>query len=194
VGNKAGREALKDKGMLQKRMTRETSQSKRWAAFAFAIAMLAASHPWARIGYLTEPLPAPEFEVKDLEGKPMSLKQYKGKVVLLTFWATWCRPCRIEIPHFNSLQEEYGKKHLAVISLSLDNPKRMPPEKLAEFVKNNKINYRVAMDTTNKIALAFGGARNIPTSFLVDREGNLRVRFVGAHRKEDFDKEIKKLL
>ncbi len=179
--------------MLQKRMTRKTSQLKRWAAFAFAVAVLAASHPWARIGYLTEPLPAPEFEIKDVEGQPLSLKQYRGKVVLLTFWATWCRPCRIEIPHFNSLQEEYGKKHLAVISLSVDNPKRVTPEKLAAFVKKNNINYRVAM-STNKIAKANGGARNIPTSFLIDRKGKLRVKFVGSHKKEDFEKEIKALL
>jgi cytochrome c biogenesis protein CcmG/thiol:disulfide interchange protein DsbE len=179
--------------MLQKRMTREASQLKRWAAFAFAVAVLAASHPWARIGYLKEPLPAPAFEVEDLEGKPLSLAQYKGKVVLLMFWATWCRPCRVEIPYLNSLQEEYGKKHLAVISLSVDNPKRMPPAKLAEFAKRNNINYRVAMAPA-KITQAYGGARNIPTSFLIDRKGKLRVRFVGSHRKEDFEKEIKALL
>ncbi|UCF80234.1 MAG: TlpA family protein disulfide reductase [Acidobacteriota bacterium] len=170
------------------------SRSKLWAAFAFAVAVLAASQQWAVIGYLKEPLPAPEFEIKDVEGKPLSLKQYRGKVVLLTFWATWCRPCRIEIPHLNSLHEEYGKKHLAVISLSVDNPRRMPPEKLAEFAKKNNINYRVAMDPTYKIARDYGGARNIPTSFLIDREGKLRVRFVGSHRKEDFEKEIKALL
>jgi peroxiredoxin len=180
--------------MLQKRMTRKTSRSKRWAAFAFAVAMLAASHPWARIGYLKEPLPAPEFELKDLEGKSLSLKQYRGRVVLLTFWATWCRPCLIEIPHLNSLQEEYGKKKLAVISLSVDNPKRVTPEKLAEFAKKNNINYRVAMDPTYEVARLFGGARSIPTSFLIDREGKLRVRFIGSHRKEDFEKEIKALL
>ena len=174
-------------------MTRKTSQLKRWAAFAFAVTVLAASHPWASIGYLQEPLPAPAFEVKDLEGKPMSLKQYKGKVVLLTFWATWCRPCLIEIPHFNSLQEEYGKKNLVVISLSVDSPRRMTPAKLAAFVEKNNINYRVAM-STNKIAKAYGGARNIPTSFLIDRKGKLRVKFVGSHRKEDFEKEIKALL
>jgi cytochrome c biogenesis protein CcmG/thiol:disulfide interchange protein DsbE len=136
---------------------------------------------------------APPFEIKDLEGKPLSLAQYKGKVVLLMFWATWCRPCLIEIPHLISLQKEYGEKGFAVISILVDNPKRVPPAKLAEFVRRNNINYRVAM-VTARIAQAYGGARNIPTSFIIDRQGRLQARFVGARRKEDFERVIKALL
>jgi cytochrome c biogenesis protein CcmG/thiol:disulfide interchange protein DsbE len=136
---------------------------------------------------------APPFEIEDLEGKPLSLAQYGGKVVLLMFWATWCGPCIMEIPHLNSLQKEYGDKGFAVISISVDNPKRVTPEKLAEFVKKRNINYRVAAATA-KVVRDYGGARSIPTSFIIDRQGRLQARFIGSRRKEEFERVIKTLL
>ncbi|UCF80235.1 MAG: redoxin domain-containing protein [Acidobacteriota bacterium] len=136
---------------------------------------------------------APPFEIEDLEGKPLSLAQYGGKVVLLMFWATWCGPCIMEIPHLNALQKEYGDKGFAVISLSVDNPMRVTPAKLTEFVRKKNIDYRVAMATA-KVVQDYGGARNIPTSFIIDRQGRLRAKFVGSRRKEVFEEVIKTLL
>ena len=171
---------------------RNTSGWKRGAAIALAACVMA-SGAWAIIGKLKEPVPAPGFQIKDVEGKSLSLEQYKGKVVLLMFWATWCGPCRMEIPHLIELQNEYGSKGLAVVSLSVDDPQRMNAANLASFTKSKNVNYRVGMATA-QIVRDYGGVGSIPTSFLIDRKGNLQTKFIGVHGKEDFVREFTPLL
>src|SRR5690348_15801968 len=91
--------------------------------------------------------PAPQWELKDLDGKPVKLSDYKGKVVILDFWATWCWPCRMEIPGLIDLQKKYGDRGLVVIGVSLDDG----PDVVRSFMKRQGVNYSVVM-ANSKIA------------------------------------------
>lgn len=133
--------------------------------------------------------PAPNFELTDLEGRPLSLEQLKGKVVIVDFWATWCPPCRLEIPGFVRLQEEYGPKGLQIVGLSMDDG----PEVVREFMAQMKINYPVAIVGAD-IAKAFGGIEAIPTTFVIDRQGRIVSRHVGYVDAGTFQEEITSLL
>jgi thiol-disulfide isomerase/thioredoxin len=129
---------------------------------------------------------APDWKLKDLEGKEVSFAQFKGKVVVVDFWATWCGPCRIEIPGYIELQDKYGKDGLVVIGISLDQGGIGPVKK---FVQEQKMNYVVVMGDEETQAL-FGGMDAIPTTFLIDRAGNIRDRKVGVEEKAEYEKKI----
>lgn len=121
----------------------------------------------------TSPLPsnvgfkAPEFKLKDLNGKEVKLSDYKGKVVLLDFWATWCGPCRKGIPDLIELQNEY-KNEIVVLGITLDN-KTNTAKDVDPFVKNMKINYPVLW-TDDETIKNYGNINSIPTSFVVDKK------------------------
>jgi len=133
----------------------------------------------------------PGFVLSDLTGAEQNLQDYKGKVLIVDFWATWCAPCRKEIPDFIALKEEYGEKGLEIIGISLDDSL----SELNEFVKANKINYPVLYrDQERKIVDAFGGIKGIPTTFIIDREGKVVRKFVGLREKEVFKDAIEPLL
>jgi thiol-disulfide isomerase/thioredoxin len=102
--------------------------------------------------------PAPAWELNDLSGKPVKFSDFRGKVVILDFWATWCVPCRVEIPHFVELQEQYGNKGLAVIGVSLDE---QGLEVVKKFVKQFGVNYPIVIGN-EKVAEAYGGIYAIP--------------------------------
>lgn len=157
---------------------------KRISAFAFVLLACLAT------AALAAPKPAPDFKLKGLDGKPVALSQYRGKVVLLDFWATWCPPCRAEIPGFVDLQKRYGKQGLQVIGLSLDQG---DPADVATFVKNNKINYPVAI-ADQKVSRSYGGIVGIPTTFLIDRHGRIAQKYIGYHDRRAFEKDFKPLL
>lgn len=161
-------------------------------ATVLGVCLIAAGALLGSIGRLAEPVEAPTFSLADIEGKSLSLKDYKGKVVLLMFWATWCGPCRMEIPHLIELQNTYGKKGFAVLALSVSD-QQQTIERMTAFVKQAKINYRVALKGES-VATQYGGMESIPTAFLIDRSGKLRVKFVGAHPKEDIEREMLALL
>jgi cytochrome c biogenesis protein CcmG/thiol:disulfide interchange protein DsbE len=131
---------------------------------------------------------APNFTLKDLQGKDISLSDFKGKVVLLDFWATWCPPCRKEIPHLVELSQQYEKDGLVVIGLSLDDSK----DPVGSFAKQNQINYPVVM-ANDKVCAAYGGVSAIPTLFLIDRKGDISQKHVGYTDKAVLEKEIKAL-
>lgn len=133
---------------------------------------------------------APDFTLKDLDGKAVRLADFKDKVVLLAFWATWCPPCRAEIPHFKELQEKYGSKGLAVVGISLDQGGAAA---VKPFAAANRINYTMLLDS-GEAARAYGGVRSIPTTFLIDRKGNIARKFVGYQSKDVFEREIQRLL
>ena len=137
-----------------------------------------------------KPAPAPAWTLKNLEGKPVSLSDFKGKVVILDFWATWCPPCRAEIPSFIELQKEYGDQGLAVIGLSLDESGAAAVKK---FVERAGMNYTVVM-ADQAVAGAYGGVEAIPTTFVIDRQGRIVARHVGLTSRGEFEKEIKPLL
>lgn len=132
---------------------------------------------------------APEFSLTDISGQKLSLADYKGKVVLLDFWATWCGPCRIEIPGFVELQKKYRDSGFAIIGISMDES----VEPVREFYEEFRMNYPVALGS-NKLAELYGGILGLPTAFLIGRDGRIYTRHVGAAPMRVFEDDIKKLL
>lgn len=133
---------------------------------------------------------APNFSLKDADGKEVHLADYHGKVVLLDFWATWCGPCRIEIPWFTDMERQMKDKGFAVIGVSMDDEgwKVVKP-----FMSEMKINYRVLLGNDDA-AHAYGGLDALPTTFLIDREGKIAAVHVGLTSRKDFEDGIQKLL
>jgi cytochrome c biogenesis protein CcmG/thiol:disulfide interchange protein DsbE len=113
---------------------------------------------------------APAFQVTTLDGAPVSADSLRGKVVLLNFWATWCPPCRVEMPGFQDVYDERRAEGFVVLGVSTDRAGRAP---VLEFLKEKGITYPVAM-ANGTMLNAYGGARVLPTSFLIDRQGRIR--------------------
>jgi len=134
--------------------------------------------------------PAPSFTLQDLNGKTVSLSDFKGKVVVLDFWATWCPPCVKEIPHFIELYEQYKDKGFAIVGISLD---REGISVVKSFVRKYRVNYPILM-TDGQVDKAYGGIPSIPTTFVIDSAGNIRQKYVGYREKAVFEADIKKLL
>jgi peroxiredoxin len=139
---------------------------------------------------------APEFTLKDVNGATVKMSDYKGKVVLLDFWATWCGPCKIEIPWFIEFERTYKDRDFAVVGVSLDEDGW---ESVKPYIAEKKINYRVVIgddDLSSKFgAIAINGpVEALPTTMVIDREGRIAAAHVGLTAKGDFEKEIEKLL
>jgi peroxiredoxin len=132
----------------------------------------------------------PSWELANLQGQLVRSADFEGKVVLLGFWATWCPPCRKEIPGFIELQERYGDAGLVVVGVSLDEG---GPAAVAPFVSKEGINYPVVMGDSTIVG-AFGGIPSIPTTFVIDRDGRIAERHVGYVSKSRFEKSIQALL
>ena len=133
---------------------------------------------------------APAWTLPDLNGKPVHLADYKGKVVILDFWATWCPPCRAEIPGFIDLQKKYGAKGLVVIGASVDQD---GPPVVSAFVTQNHMNYQIVM-ANEDVTKAYGGIEGIPTTFVIDPSGQIVKSYVGATEESEFETRIKPLL
>ncbi|HZP01589.1 MAG TPA: TlpA disulfide reductase family protein [Terriglobia bacterium] len=145
------------------------------------------THPSAKSGG-PHPL-APNFSLTDISGQKLELANYKGKVVLLDFWATWCGPCRTEIPGFVELQKKYRDKGFVVIGISMDDG----PEPVRDFYREYKMNYPVALGD-DKLGGLYGGIFGLPTSFVIGRDGRIYSKHVGATEVSQFEAEIKELL
>lgn len=140
------------------------------------------------IQLLKDPVPVADFAVTDLNGRTISSADLRGKVVLVNFWATWCPPCRAEIPDLIKLQDKYRDK-LVVIGISEDE---VPPDEVKAFVAEQKMNYPVAM-TTPALAKIFRGVSALPTTFVIGREGKLEQRHVGMLNAEQAELEAQVL-
>jgi len=140
------------------------------------------------IRFVRNPDPAPDFKLTALDGKPITLAALQGKVVLLNFWATWCGPCRAEIPDLVALQERY-KGRLQIIGLNVDDEEA----DIKQYVQETGINYPVAM-TSNDVRIQFGGIPALPTSFVLDTEGRVVQKHVGLWNPAVYETEIRALL
>jgi thiol-disulfide isomerase/thioredoxin len=140
------------------------------------------------IRFVRDPDPAPDLKAKDLNGKELSLGAYKGKVVLLNFWATWCGPCRAEIPSLIRIQETY-KDRLQIIGMDVDDDE----EQLRAFVKGQGINYPVAM-TSVPVRLAYGGIAALPTLFVINQDNKVVQKHVGLLNPALYEIEARALL
>lgn len=133
--------------------------------------------------------PAPDFTLPQLDGQPLQLSSYRGKVVLLDFWATWCVPCRAEIPHFVELQQKYGDRGLQIIGVSMDDS----ADPVGPFYQQFHMNYPVVMGTA-KTGEAYGGVLGLPIAILIDRNGLIRLKKIGAADMAVLEREISQLL
>jgi thiol-disulfide isomerase/thioredoxin len=130
------------------------------------------------------------FTLKDMNGVDVKLASFKGKVILLNFWATWCGPCKAEIPSLVELQEEYGDD-LVVLGFSVDDP----VEKMRPYAAEYKINYPLLVGNGREdVQEAFGPLYGIPVSVIIDREGRIAKKHSGIASKSQFEREIKSLL
>ena len=138
---------------------------------------------------LATPTPAAnlKFSFKDIDGKKVSLSQFKGKVIILDFWATWCVPCKAEIPDFIELQKKYGAQGLQIIGLSVDDSMAMAKKYATEM----KMNYPVLLaDGKEDILRAYDPIKSIPVSVVIDRQGRIVARHLGIAAMDVFEKEI----
>ena len=132
-----------------------------------------------------------DFTVSDMNGQPVRLADYKGKVILLDFWATWCGPCRIEIPHFVELQKKYGPQGLVVLGFSVDDT----VERLKPFASEFDMNYPVLVGLGREdVREALGPIWAMPTTLLISRDGRICRRNTGIQGKERYERDIQALL
>ena len=132
-----------------------------------------------------------DFTLKDMNGAEVKLADLKGQVVLLNFWATWCGPCRLEIPWFVEFQEKYKDQGFRVVGISVDDP----PEALPPFAKRFKVNYPLVVGVDREdVQKAYGPIFGVPITFIIGRDGRICMKHVGQVGKEQFESEIKALL
>lgn len=141
------------------------------------------------IRFVRNPEPAPEFQLKTLDGKPISVAGARGKVVLLNFWATWCGPCRAEIPDLIALQTKY-KDRLQIIGLVVDSDDE---GEVRDVVRQEGINYPIAI-SSNEVRLQYGGIAALPTSFVLDDQGRVVQKHVGLRDPVLYEVEVRALL
>jgi peroxiredoxin len=165
--------------------------TKKLAVLIAAIGLVAALYLHRRASKAGAPNhdTAPAVALVDLRGNNVSPARYKGKVVLVNFWAAWCAPCRAEIPQFVALQEKYGSQGFQAVGVSLDDPAAV----LRDFCREHKVNYPMVMGS-QKIAEGFGGVLGLPTTFLIGRDGHIRSKHVGATDFPKLEREITALL
>jgi thiol-disulfide isomerase/thioredoxin len=146
--------------------------------------------------------PAPNFTLEDLSGKKVSLSSFKGKPLLINFWATWCGPCKIETPWLVEIQNEYGPKGLQIIGISTEGDDLKPDDKegwahdkiaIAKFVKEEHMQYPVLING-DSLATEYGGLDAMPTSVYVNREGKVVAVQLGISSKDDMEAHIRKAM
>ncbi|UOE54036.1 TlpA disulfide reductase family protein [Cytobacillus oceanisediminis] len=134
---------------------------------------------------------APDFELSDMEGNPVKLSDYRGKAVLLNFWASWCPPCRAEMPHMEKLYNKYKDENFDILAVNLTNTEKNSSD-AEKFVKELGLTFTIPMDVKGEA----GSDYNImayPTSYFIDSDGVIREKVLGALNEEYMEKEIKKL-
>ena len=135
--------------------------------------------------------PAPDFSLALVDGKAtLKLSDFKGKAVLLNFWATWCEPCKIEMPWFVELQKQYGPRGLQVLGVAMDDT---DPKDISEFAHKMGVNYPIAVGK-EAVGEQYGGIPYLPSTFYIDRDGKVVDRVYGLVSRSEIEDDIKKAL
>jgi peroxiredoxin len=134
--------------------------------------------------------PAPAFLLHTLGERGVKLSDFRGRVVLLNFWATWCAPCRVEMPWLVDFYSRYQSQGLEIVGVSVDDD---PRDKVAAFVHARNVNYTIVLKDEG-VADAYGGLRFLPQTFFIGRDGNIVKHTVGVRGKEDFENDIRQAL
>ncbi len=158
--------------------------------FVFLLIFFYSSRP-GRIA--TIGMPAPDFTLRDLDGKEYRLSEFRGKVVFLNFWATWCPPCRSEIPSLNMLNEKLKGDSFIMMGISID---RDEPEKIRSFSREFGINFIILHDRDGKVSYNLYGITGVPETIIIDKKGKVVMKIIGARdwTSEEITKEIEKYL
>jgi cytochrome c biogenesis protein CcmG/thiol:disulfide interchange protein DsbE len=135
-------------------------------------------------------LPAPDFQLPSLDGAKVKLSDFRGKAVLLNFWATWCPPCKVEMPWFADLQKEYGKDGLVILGVAMDDSE---PDKIAQFASEMGVNYPILLGT-DQVSDDYGNVQYLPTSFYISRDGTIVDKMTGLLDRKDIEEAVKKTL
>ncbi len=133
---------------------------------------------------------APDFTLQSLEGKTVHLSDFRGKAVLLNFWATWCQPCKIEMPWFVELQKQYGPEGLQVVGVAMDDAS---PADIGKFAKELGVNYPVLIGK-EAVGDAYGGVQFLPATFYIGRDGKVVDKVFGLKGRGEIEDDIKKSL
>ncbi len=133
---------------------------------------------------------APDFELQSLDGKNVKLSDFRGKAVLLNFWATWCGPCKIEMPWFVELQKEYGPQGFQIVGVAMDDAST---EDIAKFARQMGVNYPILLGK-EAVGESYGGVGVLPTTFFIDRDGKFVAREFGLQSRSVFVDHIKQAL
>src|SRR6266542_2314313 len=134
--------------------------------------------------------PAPDFSLASLDGKTLKLSDYRGKAVLLNFWATWCEPCKIEMPWFVDLQKKYGPQGLQVLGVAMDDAS---PKDISEFAQKMNVNYPIVVGK-EQVGDQYGGIPYLPSTFYISRDGKIVDRVFGLVSRSEIEDNIQKAL
>jgi thiol-disulfide isomerase/thioredoxin len=165
--------------------------TEQWVVMVFFVVLITSLSGCSDNGAKKDATRASDFTLKDLSGREVSLSDFRGKVVLLDFWATWCSPCRASIPHLNGLSRKYRERGLEILGINLDQG---DPGPVLAFRRAMKIEYPI-LSGTPEVMRAYG-INPIPASFLIDRRGNIRAKLIGFNTaiEERMTLEIENLL
>jgi thiol-disulfide isomerase/thioredoxin len=188
---------LEDSGISKPPMG---NQGKRNPLALVVVAVVAAAmlyfgfHMARRSGPAPPPIaksgPAPDFTLQSLDGNSMRLSDLRGKAVLLNFWATWCSPCKIEMPWFIELQKQYGAQGLQIVGVAMDDSSK---EDIAKFAKDMGVNYPVLLGK-EEVGDAYGGVPALPETFFIGRDGKIVDKIIGLKGKAEIEDSIKRAL
>ena len=135
-------------------------------------------------------VPAPDFTLPSLDGRKVKLSDYRGKAVLLNFWATWCPPCKVEMPWFADLQKQYGRDGFVVLGVAMDDSE---PATIAKFASQLGVNYEVLLGT-DKVSDDYGDVQYLPTTFYIGRDGTIVDKSTGLLDRKDIENSVRKTL
>jgi thiol-disulfide isomerase/thioredoxin len=140
--------------------------------------------------HLTTSSLAPDFTLESLDGKTMKLSDFRGKAVLLNFWATWCGPCKIEMPWFVELQNQYAAQGFQIVGVAMDDASK---EDIGKFAKDMGVNYPILIGKES-VGDQYGGVPALPESFLIGRDGKIVDKIIGLRGKAEIEDAVKKAI